>query len=220
MLFRRLRRPAAISATLLCAACSGVYYSALEKVGIEKRELLVDRVEAAREAHGKAQEQFTDAFEQFKAVVGYDGGDLEAMYKTLSREYEASRSRAEDVRARIAAVKDVAGALFREWEGEIEEYSDARLQRESRRQLKQTRVRYERLVNAMDRAATSMDPVLAAFHDHTLFLKHNLNARALGSLAGTVEEFQVEVSRLISQMQGAINEASQFIATLEPEPQR
>ena len=35
---------------LLIAGCSSMYYGALEQVGIHKRELLVDRVEAAQES--------------------------------------------------------------------------------------------------------------------------------------------------------------------------
>jgi len=220
MVFQTARMGCVAAAAVLAAGCSGVYYSALEKVGIEKRELLVDRVTSARDAQGRAQQQFKDALEEFRAVVGHRGGDLEAAYESLSAEYEASQARAGEVRERIAAVKDVAGALFREWERELAEYSDPRLQRESRRQLDDTRARYARLAEAMDRAAASMDPVLASLHDHTLFLKHNLNARALGSLTGTVDDLQAEVSRLITRMQGAIAEADRFIATLSPEPRR
>ena len=204
-----------VAALCLCTACSSAYYSALEKVGIEKREILVDRVESARDAQGEAQEQFKDALEQFKALVGYDGGDLEAMYNTLSGEYEASQAQAEAVRDRVAAVKDVAGALFREWEGELAQYSDPNLRRQSQRQLNDTRARYNQLAGAMDRAAASMDPVLATLHDQTLFLKHNLNARALGSLSGTADELQADVSRLVRQMQDAIAEANRFIATIQ-----
>lgn len=213
-----LHRSAVVAALGTLAACSGVYYSALEKIGIEKREILVDRVESARDAQGKAQKQFKDALEQFKALVGYDGGDLEAMYDTLSGEYDASVAQAQAVRDRIAGVKDVAGALFREWEEELGQYSDPKLKRQSQRQLADTRARYGKLVSAMDRAAASMDPVLAMLHDQTLFLKHNLNARALGSLAGTADDLQTEVSRLVKQMQVAIAEANRFIATIQPAP--
>lgn len=207
----------AMAAVILSAACSGVYYSALEKVGIEKREILVDRLESARDAQGEAQEQFSDALQRLEELVGYDGGDLEAMYATLSDEYDDSRARAKAVRDRIAAVKDVADDLFHEWEGELEEYSDPGLKRESRRQLDDTRARFGKLAATMDRAADSMDPVLATLHDQVLFLKHNLNARALGSLSGTVDELQSDVASLVERMQAAIAEADRFIATMKSE---
>jgi len=219
--FRHLARGSVVVGALgVLTACSSVYYSALEKVGLEKREILVDRVESARDAQGEAQKQFKDALERFKALVGYDGGDLEKRYEILSDEYDDSRKQAEAVRERIAGVKDVAGALFREWERELEEYSDPSLKRRSRSQLDDTRARYDQLVRAMDRAAASMDPVLAMLRDQTLFLKHNLNARALGSLSGTADQLQADVARLVKQMQAAIAEANRFLATIRPEPGR
>jgi hypothetical protein len=35
---------------LLLGACAGVYYDTMESVGIHKRDILVDRVESARDA--------------------------------------------------------------------------------------------------------------------------------------------------------------------------
>src|SRR3972149_1198533 len=60
-------------AGLLLVACTSANCAALEKVGIERREILVDRVEAARDAQQRAQARFEDAHEQFKALVGSDG---------------------------------------------------------------------------------------------------------------------------------------------------
>ena len=199
---------------LLLVGCSSAYYAALEQVGIPKREVLVDRVEAARDAQQDAQTQFKDALEQFKALVGYDGGKLEAMYESLRATSEASTAKAREVRDRIAAVKDVAEALFKEWEGELQQYSDADLRRKSQRQLNDTRGKYNRLVAAMDKAADRMDPVLAVLHDQVLFLKHNLNAAALGSLEGTSASLQKDVDTLIADMQAAIAEANRFIGEL------
>ena len=213
----RFRGPASflLGTGLLLVGCSSAYYAALEQVGIPKREVLVDRVEAARDAQQDAQAQFKDALEQFKALVGYDGGKLEAMYESLRATSDASTVKAREVRDRIAAVKDVAEALFKEWEGELQQYSDAGLRRKSERQLNETRARYGRVVAAMDRAAARMDPVLAVLHDQVLFLKHNLNARALGSLEDTAASLQADVNKLVADMQTAIAEANRFIGELQ-----
>ena len=52
------------------------------------------------------------------------------------------------------------------------------------RQLRETQRSYGEMMSAMDRVASSMDPVLAAFRDQVLVLKHNLNAVAIASLEG------------------------------------
>jgi hypothetical protein len=198
-----------------CKAAREKYYNALEKVGIERRELLVSRVDKAREAQVDAEKQFKDALEQFQALVGHQGGDLEKMYSKLSSEYEASEKQAEEVRTRITKVEQVAQSLFAEWQKEIGQYQDQQYRRESERELAATRARTDQVVKAMKKAAKTMDPVLLKFRDQVLFLKHNLNARVLGSLTGTAKSLEVEVGGLIQQMQGSIAEAEGFIKEMK-----
>ena len=200
---------------ILLAGCSTAYYGALEKVGIHKREILVDRVEDAQSSQEKAAEQFQSALEQFQAVVNFDGGDLEDIYDELNDEFERSESRAEAVRERIEEVEDVAGALFEEWEEELDAYSDTRLRRQSAAQLADTRGRYDKLIAAMRRAESRLDPVLDTFRDQVLFLKHNLNARAVGSLKSELTTIEGDVERLVAEMNRSIAEARAFIATME-----
>lgn len=214
---------AALAAALLStgAGCSSVYYGTLEKFGYAKRDLLVDRVEEARQAQNAAKEQFSSALDHFLAVTKVDGGDLQRKYDALNREFTRSETRAQAVRDRIGAVEDVADALFREWKRELRQYSNASLRAESERQLERTEQRYEALLQVMRRASARMDPVLATFRDQVLFLKHNLNARALASLDRTNRELEADISRLIAEMEASIREAENFIRTLqaaEPEP--
>lgn len=147
----------------------------METVGIEKRDILVDRVENARDAQDEAREQFASALDQFRATVNIDGGDLEKTYDRLAAEFEDAESEAAAVSDRIDAVEDVAEDLFREWEGELEQYSRVDLRKTSARMLNNTRQRYKKLMASMRRAERSMVPVLEAFEDQVLFLKHNLD---------------------------------------------
>ena len=64
----------------------------------------------------------------------------------MNDEYEDSVAAAEKIRDRIEAVESVAEALFEEWESELDEYSNANLQRDSKRQLSLTRKRYKQLI--------------------------------------------------------------------------
>lgn len=206
---------AAVCALVLgVAGCSAPYYSAMEKLGIPKREILVDRLQATNDSEAKAKEQFASALEHFLAVTKTDGGDLQRKYEQLNTEFNRSESRAKEVRDRIAATEDVADALFREWKQELKQYSDASLRHESEREYDQTRTRYEQLIGMMKRTADRMDPVLAKFRDQVLFLKHNLNARAIASLSATQHEIESDVTKLISEMEASIRDAQAFIATM------
>lgn len=195
-------------------ACQSAYYSAMEKFGVHKRDILVDRVKDAREDQKEAKELFVSTFDQFKALTNYDGGELEARYKKLNAEYEDCSSKAEDVRKRIQSVEDVATALFSEWKTEIGEIQNPDIKRNSQASLDSTQVRYADLVDAMKKASSGMDPVLTAFHDHVLALKHNLNAQAISSLQSTVTSIQNDVSKLIDNMQRSIQEADSFINSM------
>lgn len=196
-------------------ACSSAYYKTMEGFGIEKRDILVDRVEDARDAQGDASEQFASALDQFRATVNFDGGDLEKTYDRLNAEYERSVAEAEEVSGRIEAVENVAGDLFAEWEKELEQYSRADLRRSSASLLNDTRSRYKQLMASMRRAERSMAPVLAAFQDQVLVLKHNLNARAIGALRNELDSIERDTATLITQMQKAIDEANAFIDSME-----
>lgn len=211
---RRLLPLVVLAATPFLSSCATAYYRALETVGIEKREILVDRVEDARESQTEAKEQFTSALDRYRSVVNVEGGDLEEIYDRLAAELERSEARAQAVEERVGAVESVADDLFDEWEAEIGEYSDPALRRQSQSLLTATRTDYRRLIAAMQRAENSMDPVLTLFNDQVLFLRHNLNARAIGSLETELADIERATANLIEEMERSIAEASRFIEAL------
>jgi len=200
---------------LTLTACSSMYYSGLEKMGIPKRELMIHRVEKARDTQEETKEQFKSALAQFTAVTTFKGGNLEATYNKLNDEYEDSIDQAQLVRKRIADIKDVSEALFEEWEEEIAQYSSASLRRNSQSQLSSTKSQYQQLIRAMERAESKLEPVLAVFKDQVLYLKHNLNARAISSLKDELSGIKSDVSTLIAAMEKSINEANTFISSME-----
>ena len=198
--------------------CSKIYYNMMEEVaGVHKRDILVDRVKDARVSQEKAKEQFQSALDQFKATVAVKGGDLEAKYNKLNSEFTRSQERAEDVRKRIAAIEDVSKALFKEWEGELGQYSNPDLRRRSEKKLDETKGRYDQLMVKMEKAESRMDPVLNVLRDQTLYLKHNLNAAAIGSLDDEVSTLETNVNSLIKDMEASIADANKFIDEINAE---
>lgn len=195
--------------------CSSVYYDLNESIlGRHKRDILNSRVEAARDEEQEAQEQILSTFELFKQATGFQGGDLETYYNRLQGEYDDSTAKAEAVSRRIDSIEDVAGDLFREWESEIDLISNPDLRRRSAASLGETRIRYGELIGAMRRAEARMEPVLLAFRDQVLYLKHNLNARAVASLENNVVAIEDDVAALVREMQAAIREADRFVSSM------
>ncbi len=204
-----------ITAILFLTGCQSAYYAAWEKVGVEKRDILVDRVEAAKESQQDAQKQFTSALEQLSQLIEFDGGAIQNNYETLKDEYEASLSSASRVSARIDKVEEVADALFDEWESELTQYKSEKLRRDSEKKLKSTQRRYDKLLKSMRKAENKMEPVLAALNDNVLYLKHNLNAAAVGALQGEFDQIKQDIRSLINDMNSAIEQSNTFINSIQ-----
>lgn len=197
------------------AGCSKMYYSGLEKIGIPKRELMVHRVEKARDTQEETKEQFKSALAQFTAATNFNGGELEKVYSKLNSEYEASTKQAALVRKRIDDIDSVSNALFTEWEQEVEQYQSAALKSSSQQKLIATKQHYQQLIGAMNKAEAKIEPVLKIFKDQVLYLKHNLNAKAVASLKSDLSAVQTDVGALVTAMEASINEANEFIKTIE-----
>ena len=196
---------------LAAVGCQSAYYATMEKLGYHKRDILVSRVEEARDSQQAAKDQFQSALEKFTAVVEVKGGKLEDKYRQLSAELDKSEARASAVRKRIADVESVAKALFKEWEAELGQYTNEKLKDISKQKLADTRRRYTQLIGAMKRAESRIEPVLSAFRDQVLFLKHNLNAQAIASLHDELVSVETEIGALIREMEASIAEADSFI---------
>lgn len=204
-------------ATFGLSSCDKAYLATMEKMGYAKRDILNSRVKSARDAQEEAKKDIQSALDQFGRVVSYEGGDLEATYKKLSGELETSEDSAKTVRKRIEDVESVADALFSEWEQELGQYSNADLRRKSQTKLVQTKNRYKDMLSAMKRAEQRIEPVLRPLRDQVLYLKHNLNARALAAIKGELVKVDAHVDQLIKDMNRSIAEADKFIQSMEKE---
>ena len=208
-------RVAAVAAVMLLATgCASVQYSALEKVGIHKRDILVDRVEDARDSQNDTRENVVSAYEELTALIGHDGGELEDKYERLSKQVERSRDSTDELDERLEAIDRVSEDLFEEWESELDLYSSQALKADQTRKLAQARSQFATLRRRMQTARDRVDPVMAVLEDNVLFLKHSLNAKALDALRGQAATLEGEVESLIRDMQAAIDEADAYIARM------
>jgi hypothetical protein len=189
----------------------------MEAFGYHKRDILVDRVEDARDAQQQAKEQFQTALEKFTEVTGFQGGELEEKYDHLKAELDKSEYKAKAVSSHIKSVEVVAEALFKEWESELDQYTSEKLRRSSQQRLDLTRQSYTLLIKAMKRAEAKIEPVLSAFRDNVLFLKHNLNAQAITSLQDELDAVEADIASLIRDMEASIAEADSFIKAMTNE---
>ncbi|MCG9597729.1 DUF2959 domain-containing protein [Vibrio sp. Isolate25] len=196
------------------SGCQSAYYSAMEQVGYHKRDIMVDRVEDAKQSQQEAQQEFTSALEALSTLTNFNGGELEAVYNKINAKYQDSEQAAQEVSDRIAAIEDVSDALFTEWQSELDLYTSDKLRRTSEQKLKETQRSYKAMLSAMKRAEDKMTPVLNTLRDNTLYLKHNLNASAIGSLQGEFASLEQDIQYAINDMNAAIAESDKFLKKL------
>jgi hypothetical protein len=203
---------------LLCpivlSGCSQFYYKAMQKLGKEKRDILVQRVKDTKKDQEQTKEQLQTTMEAFQQLTGFQGGDLEKSYKKLNGEYERAQSQANKLHDRIQSIDQVSNDLFSEWQKEIDEMRNTQLKSRSRSMLADAKQRQVVYMKAMRKTEDQMTPVLAAFRDQVLFLKHNLNARAIGSLKGTAKNINTDVTALMNSIDASMQEADKLIASL------
>ncbi|MBQ4834627.1 DUF2959 domain-containing protein [Pseudoalteromonas sp. MMG010] len=197
--------------TLVLSGCQTAYYSAMEKVGVHKRDILIDRVEETKEAQQESQEEFQSALERLTTLINFDGGELQDAYEQLNNDYESSLKAADDVTSNINKVEDVAQALFSEWSDELEQYSNTTLKRESGKKLTETQRQFNKLLSSMRSAESKMEPVLSSLKDNVLYLKHNLNAQAVTAIKGEFTSLKRDIQLLMNDMNKSIEDSNQFI---------
>lgn len=194
--------------------CRSVYYSAWEAFGREKRDLLRSALSSMVDDQKDAQTTFVSALDRVKALNGFQGGSLEAEYDKLKAANDDAVASANQIDARTREIEDVAGDLFKEWAAEIAQMQSADLKSKSRTKLDETRARYDRAHASMVESRARMQPALGLLNDHVLFLKHNLNAAAVGSLTDSMSGIERSVAELQTSLEASIREAQSFLATM------
>lgn len=181
----------------------------------EPRDVLVTRVEAARDVQIDTAEEFKTALEKFKEVTQFEGGDLEAKFNSLNSAFEQSEAAAKRISNRVDQVTSATNRLLEEWRDELQEYNDPAIKQRANVQFDETRLHAEKLIAVMRNAEQKTEPVLDAFRDQVLFVKHNLNMQAISSLSQENAVIEQNVANLIREMETSIAEAEAFINTMK-----
>jgi copper chaperone CopZ len=208
--------------SLLCLSCASrvekavrdVKYSAWETVGVEKRDLFKREISNVKANQEDSNEEFKDALERLQELYAFDGGNLEKQYNRLNSSYQDAQKEASEVKASIDKLDLVARDLFDEWSTENSQMKTADLRSTSQKQLKETKTRYQRLHEQLVASEKKMTPVLDKLHDQVLFLKHNLNAKAIAGLKTEGDRIQSDIESLMKDVNASIAEADKLIKEL------
>ncbi|MDT7817176.1 MAG: hypothetical protein QOJ42_7092 [Acidobacteriaceae bacterium] len=200
--------------TVLLVGCKSTYYKTMRTLGKEKRDILVSRIKDAKKDQDQTKKQLQTTMESFQALTGFKGGSLEKSYKRLNSDYESAASQAGKLHDKIQSIDQVSNDLFKEWQGEINDMDNVKLKSQDLVMLRNAKTRQATYMRAMRSTEDQIAPVLKAFQDQVLFLKHNLNSRAIGSLKTTSSVLQSDVAGLIKSIDASSQEADKLITSL------
>ena len=129
--------------------------------------------------------------------------------------FEQSEAAAKRISNRVDQVTSATNRLLEEWRDELQEYNDPAIKQRANVQFDETRLHAEKLIAVMRNAEQKTEPVLDAFRDQVLFVKHNLNMQAISSLSQENAVIEQNVANLIREMETSIAEAEAFINTMK-----
>jgi hypothetical protein len=122
------------------AGCSTLYYSTMEKFGVAKRDIMVDRVKEAQESQKDAKKEFANALEQFRSVVAVQRRRA-CRTSTTSSTARCSAARARPPRCGSRIAKPWRMSLTRcsdEWQAELKQFTNPEFRRSSEKQCAMT----------------------------------------------------------------------------------
>lgn len=202
---------------LFTLGCQATYYKIWEKLGKEKRDLLLSDVNAVKTQQQETAEHFKDALTRLQEAYGKKNTKLQAMYDRIKSDDERAHSEAEALNKRVERMNTTARDLFREWESELNTFTNREFKAKSKANLQRARKSFEALSQSLDKSTARMKPLLSRLHETTLFLKHNLNAQSLGAMKNESKAIEQNLDALLKQMNASIQEADEFLSVLKEE---
>ena len=192
-------------------SCSSLYYGFWETFGQDKRDLLKSEIENSNDDQKDIKEEFSSTLERIKKEYNFDGGELERTYDYLSTRYEDAKKRQSKLQDRINKIKEIGSDLFKEWKKEALEIKNSKYRRSSLAKLSRTKTQFAKLRSHLEKTEKRLEAVMSKFKDQVLFLKHNLNAKALGSLKVEFKEIEKGINQLIENINSSQSTNNIFI---------
>jgi len=203
-----------MSLVIVASGCQKAYYAGYykfwETLGSEKRDLLVSELSKANGDQAALKNQFSDTLQRVRVEYGFNEGKLGKVYDSMSADYESAEAKYERLHDRIIVIQTIANDLFKEWAREAREIEDKSMRESSLAQLEQSKAQFQQTNARLQDVDKKVKPVLKTLRSHVLYLKHNLNAKAVGSLESDLKSIAPEIELLIKSLEQSINSAKAF----------
>jgi hypothetical protein len=182
-----------------------------EMKGVEKKELLKDRVVDAKNAQKATEKTLQAALADLKALNAANGKNLEKKYRALQFNYEDAVKNADQFHQGVQQVESLAQSLYSDWESDINKIDTVSLKTQSQQSLAESRSRYEMMDTQFKSTEEKLMPVLKKYNDQIRYLKYNLDSKSLASVRNENKIIQSEMEQLIHDLNKSVASADDFI---------
>ena len=212
----------ALAATLLAPPVSGASADEIDlgavlsgqPPGVRQTERLAKKADALVDSVSEAQAQIRTTLAVHRDLIFGSATDLRKPYRALDKEIERSAKKRENVRRKADAAKAEATDYFRAWAGTLPLIEDEELRGRSEARLRDSKARFDAIVDAGLRAAAAYEPFVARLRDQWNYLGHDLNPSGVESLRPDAETVEAEGDRILLETDDSLRQARDYVASI------
>lgn len=157
---------------------------------------------------------FEITLNKFKNIISGDDNLLDNKYALLNTQYEICLFQYNDVKKNFMKIENVKKSLFKEWNKELDFYSDFSLYRLSKKKLKISIKNYTTLMNNMHKFKQQTELILSLLKNQELSIKHNINLATVESQHHDFKKLETAIFSLTEVIQKTLKDTQKFSANL------
>jgi hypothetical protein len=191
--------------------------------GVRQTERLAKKAEAMIDGVEDLQRQVRATLSAYRALLFGAETDLRKPYRALDKEIARTGKRRESVRQSADRAKAESTDYFRSWAGSLPLIEDDELRQRSEVRLRDSRARFDGIIEAGRRAAAAYEPFIARLKDQWNYLGHDLNPSGIESLRPDAQQRAEEGDRLLVEIDESLRQAREYVASIrarQPPPPR
>ena len=182
--------------------------------GVRQTARLAKKAEAMIDDVARLQAQVRATRAAYDALLFGTETDLRKPYRALDKELARTGKRRVAVRQSADRAKAESTDYFRAWAGSLPLIDDDELRERSEVRLRDSRARFDGIVEAGQRAAAVYEPFIGRLRDQWNYLGHDLNPSGIESLRPDAQGIADEGADLLIEIDASLRQAHEYVASI------
>jgi hypothetical protein len=180
--------------------------------GLNNVSQLVGAIERVHTATELAQERVHVAVRELQTLMVFDfKGDPVKAYAAFAAAVEESSRQVEEMRQSVVTTRELSEPVFTRWAEDLDQFKSMEMRLKSQARLKETRERYDAVVQAAELAQAGYDSFNAKLCDYSTFLGHDFNAASVAAIKTDVRALSQMVDGLDTRFDACQEAARVYI---------